>query len=170
MKIESSPKTLNIEQPEKFEYRPAWQVGISTSLKTLSIEQLENFEYRAAWKVWASTSLKTLSIEQPAKFEYRAAWKVWISNGPKWNIEQPEKFEYRAARKVWISSNRAAVLQNQLLRETAFHETPAENSKSSKSILALSSPSVLYGCYLSLANQPGHNIKLRGVGGSSGSF
>jgi hypothetical protein len=56
--MSSSPKSLNIEQPENFEYRPA-------AWKSLNIKQPENFEYRAARKMRISISPKTLNHDQP---------------------------------------------------------------------------------------------------------
>ena len=146
------PDKFSIEQLQNFEYRAAGNLRISSSWKSLNIERPEKLEYRGARECW--------NLERSEKFEYRARRKVKILSSPKTlNIEQPEKFEYRAARRVWISRNRAAVLQNQLLREIASHETPADNGKKSKSKLALSSPNLLYSCYISLANQSANTIK-----------
>ena len=101
----SSPKTCNIEQPEKLDierrekwtYRAARKRWISSSPKSLNIDQPEKFEYRAARQLWISSSLKSLHIEQPTNFEDLVARKLWISISPKsLNIERPEKFSYRA--------------------------------------------------------------------------
>ena len=70
---------------------------MSSSLKSLNIDQPEKFEYRAARQLWISSSLKTLHIEQPTNFEYPVARRLWILISPKsLNIERPEKFKYRA--------------------------------------------------------------------------
>ena len=103
MKIQSSPKYLLIEQPEKFEYRAAWNLWISSNSKTLNIE---TFEYRAAWKVRISSRPKSLNIERHGNFEHRAPRKMKIQSRPKTlNIEQPTKSENRVERKLWISSS-----------------------------------------------------------------
>ena len=62
---------MNIDQPEKFEYRAARQLLMSSSLKSLHVEQPTNFEDLVARKLWVSISPKSLNIERPETFSYR---------------------------------------------------------------------------------------------------
>ena len=86
--MSSGSRTLNIEQPEKFEYRSA--------RKCSDIGQPEKFEYRACRNIRISSIPKTLNIEQPEQFEYRLAALKSLNTEQLLNLdtERPEKLEY----------------------------------------------------------------------------